>query len=118
MYNNNVKRGTNNMTNKTALITLLIIFILTVCANTTKHSDYYTMTTEELQSEVETGELELTHGYVVEKTSEGGSVYDDYYLVNINSELYEVEADDLSAGDVVTVYFKGSETVRTLQGWK
>jgi len=106
------------MTKKTALIALLIIFILTVCATTIKHKDYYTMTAEELQSEVEADELELTHGYVVEKSSEGGSVYDDYYIVNINGELYEVEADDLNTGDVVTVYFKGSETVRTLQGWK
>ena len=53
-------------------------------------------------------------GYVVEKTIEGGSEYNDYYIVNLGGELYEVEADDLEEGDAVTCYFIGDETVLTL----
>jgi hypothetical protein len=55
-------------------------------------------------------------GYVVEKTIEGGAEYNDYYIVNLGGELYEVEADDLEEGDTVTCYFIGDETVLTLYG--
>jgi hypothetical protein len=57
------------------------------------------------------------HGYVTEQTYEG--CYDnanDYYIVNLNGELYEVEADDLMEGDEVTVYFFAGEPIRTLYG--
>lgn len=104
------------MTKRTVLTIFCIIFLLTVCARSQDH--YYSMSLNQLQHAVEKGELEQYHGYVIEKTSEGGSQYDDYYIVNIDGELYEVEADDLEVGDIVTVYFKGSETVRTLYGWK
>ena len=57
---------------------------------------------------------EPRHGYVVTQTYEGYSKYNDYYLVNINGEIYEVEADDLEVNDNVTVYFIGNYTVQTL----
>lgn len=57
---------------------------------------------------------EPRHGYVVVQTYEGYSKYNDYYLVNINGEIYEVEADDLEVNDNVTVYFIGNYTVQTL----
>ena len=59
------------------------------------------------------------YGYVEEKTLEGGSEYNDYYIVNIDGELYEVEADDLNVGDKVTCYFVNEEeVVRTLYEWR
>ena len=57
---------------------------------------------------------EPRHGYIVAQTYEGYSKYNDYYLVNINGEIYEVEADDLQVNDNVTVYFNGNYTVQTL----
>lgn len=57
---------------------------------------------------------EPRHGYVVAQTYEGYSKYNDYYLVNINGEIYEVKADDLQVNDNVTVYFIGNYTVQTL----
>lgn len=57
---------------------------------------------------------EPRHGYVVAQIYEGYSKYNDYYLVNINGEIYEVEADDLQVNDNVTVYFIGNYTVQTL----
>lgn len=58
-------------------------------------------------------------GYVVEKTLEGGSGYNDYYIVNLGGELYEVEADDLEEGDAITCYFANEEeVVRTLYEWR
>lgn len=57
---------------------------------------------------------EPRHGCVVAQTYEGYSKYNDYYLVNINGEIYEVEADDLQVNDNVTVYFIGNYTVQTL----
>lgn len=57
---------------------------------------------------------EPRHGYVVAQTYEGYSKYNDYYLVNINGEIYEVEADDLEVNDNVIVYFIGNYTVQTL----
>ena len=56
------------------------------------------------------------YGYVTEKTSEGGSEYNDYYIVNLDGDLYEVEADDLEVNDEVTCYFFGEETVLTVYG--
>ena len=59
------------------------------------------------------------HGYVTEKTLEGGSQFNDYYIVNIDGELYEVESDDLEVNDEVTCYFFGDEEViKTLYGWR
>lgn len=57
---------------------------------------------------------EPRHGYVVAQTYEWYSKYNDYYLININDEIYEVEADDLEVNDNVTVYFIGNYTVQTL----
>ena len=56
------------------------------------------------------------HGYVTEQTYEGYAYSNDYYIVNLNGELYEVEADDLIEGDEVTVYFFAGEPIRTLYG--
>ena len=59
------------------------------------------------------------HGYIVEQTYEGYSENNDYYIVNIDGELYEVEADDLNEGDKVTCYFIGDdEIVRTVYEWR
>ena len=58
------------------------------------------------------------YGYVEEKTIEGGSEYNDYYIVNLDGDLYEVEADDLEVSDKVTCYFFGEETILTLYGWR
>ena len=65
------------------------------------------------------GLVNPAHGYITEKTLEGGALYNDYYIVNIDGELYEVESDDLEVGDEVTCYFIGEEEViRTLYGWR
>jgi intein/homing endonuclease len=59
------------------------------------------------------------HGYVTEQTYEGCyENQNDYYIVNLDGELHEVEADDLRVGDEVTVYFFLDEPVRTLYGWR
>lgn len=58
------------------------------------------------------------YGYVVEKTYEGGSEYNDYYIVNLDGDLYEVEADDLEVNDRITCYFIGDETVLTVYEWR
>lgn len=59
------------------------------------------------------------HGYVVEQTYEGYAEENDYYIVEIDGELYEVESDDLEAGDKVTCYFlTDEEVVRTVYEWK
>lgn len=59
------------------------------------------------------------HGYVVEQTYEGYSESNDYYVVDIDGELYEVEADDLEEGDRVTCYFiSDEEVVRTVYEWR
>lgn len=58
------------------------------------------------------------YGYVAEKTLEGGSEYNDYYIVNLDGDLYEVEADDLEVNDRVTCYFIGDETVLTVYEWR
>jgi len=59
------------------------------------------------------------HGYVTEQTYEGCyENQNDYYIVNLDGELHEVEADDLQVGDEVTVYFFLDEPVRTLYGWR
>lgn len=45
-------------------------------------------------------------GYVIEKTYEGGSQENDRYIVEVSDyHRYEIEADDLEAGDAVTVWF-------------
>ena len=59
------------------------------------------------------------HGYVTEQTYEGCyENQNDYYIVNLDGELHEIEADDLQVGDEVTVYFFLDEPVRTLYGWR
>ena len=59
------------------------------------------------------------HGYVIEQTYEGcNEDLNDYYIVNLDGELHEVEADDLRVGDEVTVYFFLDEPVWTLYGWR
>lgn len=45
-------------------------------------------------------------GYVIEKTYEGGRTENDRYIVEVSDyHRYEIEADDLDAGDAVTVWF-------------
>ena len=59
------------------------------------------------------------HGYVTEQTFEGCyEDLNDYYIVNLDGELHEIEADDLRVGDEVTVYFFLDEPVWTLYGWR
>ena len=59
------------------------------------------------------------HGWVVEQTYEGYNQHNDYYVVNINGDLYEVEGDDLNVGEPVTVWFnQENEAVRMVYGWK
>lgn len=56
------------------------------------------------------------HGTVLEKTVEGGSAFNDYYIVNLDGQLYEIEADDLEINDPVTVYSIGQYTLWTKYG--
>lgn len=57
------------------------------------------------------------YGVVIEQTYEGWAEYDDYYIIQFeNGEQYEIESDDLSPGDDVTVYFDHSTPIRTLYG--
>lgn len=56
-------------------------------------------------------------GTVLEKTVEGGSQFNDYYIVELDDgNIHEVESDDLEVGDRVTVYFLMDEPIRTLYG--
>ena len=45
------------------------------------------------------------HGVIVEQTFEGYSEYEDYYIVEIDSNYWEIESNELNVGDQVTVYF-------------
>jgi len=57
------------------------------------------------------------YGTVTEKTVEGGSQYNDYYIVVLDSgDIHEVEADDLEVDDRVTVYFYEGEPLKTVYG--
>ena len=57
------------------------------------------------------------YGTITEKTLEGGTQYNDYYIVVLDDgNMHEIEADDLEVGDRVTVYFYEDEPVRTLYG--
>lgn len=57
------------------------------------------------------------YGTVIEKTVEGGTEYNDYYIVELDDgNLHEVEADDLEIEDRVTVYFFKDEPIRVLYG--
>jgi len=59
------------------------------------------------------------HGYVVEQTYEGYQQYNDYYIVNLDGELHEVEGDDLNVGEPVTVWFnQDGEAIHMVYGWK
>lgn len=61
--------------------------------------------------------LDKKHGIVIEQTYEGYSDYDDYYMIQFdNGMIREVESDDLTVGDEVTVYFDHNEPVRTVYG--
>ena len=59
-----------------------------------------------------------SYGFVLEKTEEGGTMYNDYYLVEIDGECYEVESDDLEEDDEVTCYFWRDITIATVYGWR
>ncbi len=97
------------------MIIALISLIISACVNNVP-KDYYNMEFSELQN---CAELTPRHGYVVEQTYEGYTEEDDYYIVNIDGNLYVVEADDLQGGDKVTCYFVNSEdVVRTLYEWR
>ena len=59
------------------------------------------------------------HGYIIEQTYEGYAQYNDYYIVNINGNLYEVEGDDLNEGEPVTVWFNQEcEAIHMVCGWQ
>lgn len=58
------------------------------------------------------------YGYVLEKTDEGGTEFSDYYLIDIDGECWEVEADDLEEDDEVTCYFYKDITIATIYGWR
>lgn len=61
--------------------------------------------------------IDTFYGTVTEKTAEGGTQYNDYYIVELDDgNIHEVEADDLETGDRVTVYFFEGEPVRVLYG--
>lgn len=95
------------------IIATIIMAIVSAC---TPQKDYFNMELNELMA---CEELTAKHGYVVEQTYEGYSEYNDYYIVNIDGELYEVESDDLNVGDRVTCYFVNEEeVVRTLYEWR
>jgi len=97
------------------MIIALISLIISACVNNVP-KDYYNMEFAELQN---CAELTPRHGYVVEQTYEGYAEEDDYYIVNIDGNLYEVESDDLQEGDKVTCYFvNNEEIVRTLYEWR
>ena len=61
--------------------------------------------------------IDTQYGTVIEKTVEGGTQYNDYYIVELDDgNLHEVEADDLDIEDRVTVYFYESEPIKVLYG--
>ena len=62
--------------------------------------------------------LKKEHGVVIEKTYEGWAESNDYYIIAIGEDCYEVEADDLEVGDPVTVFSHDGEHFRTLYGWR
>lgn len=58
------------------------------------------------------------YGYVTEKTYEGGTECNDFYIVNLDGNLCEVKADDLEVNDPVTCYTIGDKTVLTVYEWR
>lgn len=57
------------------------------------------------------------YGTVTEQTYEGGTQYNDYYIVVLDDgNIHEVEADDLEVNDRVTVYFYEDEPIKVLYG--
>lgn len=63
--------------------------------------------------------VEKRYGIVIEQTYEGWSDYDDYYIIQFeNGDRHEIESDDLSPGDEVTVWFYRDEPIKTLYGWR
>ena len=95
------------------IIAMAILALLNACA---PQKDYFNMELNELMA---CEELTAKYGYVTEQTYEGYSEYNDYYVVNIDGDFYEVEADDLEVGDKVTCYFiNDEEIVRTLYEWR
>lgn len=59
----------------------------------------------------------VKYGTVLEQTYEGWSEEDDTYIIQFeDGEKTEITADDLRAGDDVTVYFFDGRAIRTLYG--
>ena len=47
-------------------------------------------------------------GTVIEQSYEGGTQYNDYYVIEYdNGQIHEIEADDLEVGDHVITIFSG-----------
>ena len=64
------------------------------------------------------GFLDKHHGIVISQLYEGYAESDDLYCVSVSGFLYEVSADDLNAGDLVTVWFYGNIPVRVMYDWR
>lgn len=59
------------------------------------------------------------HATVIGQTYEGYADYNDMYLVEtINGQVYEVIADDLEAGDPVTLFMVGDFIIETMYDWR
>lgn len=56
------------------------------------------------------------HGIVTDCLVEGGKYENDLYLVTFRGRLEVVEADDLSAGDGVTVFYQYGRVTSVLYG--
>lgn len=55
------------------------------------------------------------YGTVIEKTFEGYSMENDYYLIEFqDGNIHEIESDDLDINDSVTVWFFGDIPIRTM----
>ena len=62
--------------------------------------------------------FEKHHGIVLCETYEGFAYDDDEYVIEVDGWTYTIGADDLSAGDLITVWFDGDRIVKVLYGWR
>ena len=69
-------------------------------------------------SDAEIGDVYIIrYGTIIEQTYEGYSEENDYYIVQFeNGDLHEIESDDLTPGDPVTVYFFEDRPIRMMYG--
>lgn len=55
------------------------------------------------------------YGKVIEKTYEGYSLENDYYLIEFtDGNIHEIESDDLQVNDTITVWFWNNIPVRAM----